>query len=295
MDELRRSGRGAGAWPIAAVWIIGLVGIGAIGGFDYASGTEIRVYPLYYGPIALMAWHAGRRAGIAAAGLCAASWLFFNLLAGLEYSSRAILITNTAVNGASFLLIAWLIASLRRALTDTLELSRTDSLTTLRNARAFYEEAIPLLALCRRTKRPVTLAYLDLDRFKSVNDTLGHEAGDALLKAVGTALRAALRPSDLCARLGGDEFAVLLPELGEPRIDVALERVREMVRRAADGATGVTVSIGAVTFLVPPPDLERLVHEADALMYKAKEAGRDRIVRVVIAADAPPAAVRGRG
>ncbi len=288
MDWLRSTRRGAGAWPSLVVWASGLLGIGAIGGFDYASGTELRVYPLYYGPIALMAWHSGRGAGVAAAGLSAASWLYFNWLAGLQYTSGSILIANTAVNGASFLLVAWLIAILRQALSDMLELSRTDSLTTLRNARAFYEDAIPLLALCHRTKRPVTLAYLDLDRFKFINDTFGHQAGDALLKAVGMALREALRPSDLCARLGGDEFAVLLPELGEPEIDVALGRVRELVLRAADGATGVTVSIGAVTFLVSPLNLELLVQQADALMYNAKEAGRNRIARAVITADVLP-------
>ncbi len=290
MERFGSPPRGAGAWPRLGVWAIGLAGIGAIGGFDYASGTELRVYPLYYGPIALMAWQAGRGAGVAAAGLSAASWLYFNWLAGLEYGSRSILIANTAVNGASFILVAWLIASLRQALSDTLELSRTDSLTTLRNARAFYEDAIPLLALCHRRKRPVTLAYLDLDRFKSINDTFGHQAGDALLKAVGMALREALRPSDLCARLGGDEFAVLLPELGEPEIEVALERVRALVHRAADGATGVTASIGAVTFLVSPLDLELLVQKADALMYNAKEAGRNRIARAVITSDVLPAA-----
>ncbi len=278
--------RSASARPLprSVLWAAGLAGIGAIGAFDYASGTELRVYPLYYGPIALLAWHAGRGGGVVAAALSAATWLSFNWLAGMNHSNRMILAANTLVNGASFLFVAWLIFTLRRTLASARELSRTDPLTELRNARAFYADSVPLLALCRRTKRPVTIAYLDLDHFKTVNDTLGHQAGDALLKAVAGGLREALRPSDLCARLGGDEFVVLLPELGENEVAVALERVQETVRRAALDTPGVTASIGAVTFLAPPPELELLVQQADALMYNAKADGRNRVVRVVVTA-----------
>ncbi|MDA1081722.1 MAG: diguanylate cyclase [Gemmatimonadetes bacterium] len=191
-----------------------------MGAFDYGSGTEIRVYPLYFLPISLLAWHAGRAGGAVAAVLCAASWLLSNSLAGMEFSSRTILVVNVAVTGASFLFVGLLIAKLRSVLAHTRALSRTDPLTLLRNSRAFFEDSAPLLALCLRTGRPLTVAYLDLDNFKTVNDARGHQAGDALLKDVAAAIRDALRPSDLCARLGGDEFAVLLPELGERDVEL---------------------------------------------------------------------------
>ncbi len=267
---------------VIGTWTVALFGIAAIGAFDYASGTELRVYPLYYAPIGLLAWHRGRGGAVTAAIVCAASWLYFNLLAGMDASRPLIVIANTGVNGASFLFVGLLIAELRRTLAGVRALSRTDSLTLLRNSRAFFEDSAPLLALCSRTRRPVTVVYLDLDNFKSVNDTHGHQAGDALLKAVARALQEALRPSDLCARLGGDEFAILLPELGEHEVAVTLERILETVRAAATSASGVTASIGATTFLSPPNDVESLIRQADSLMYEAKAGGRNRITRVVV-------------
>lgn len=274
-----------------AVWAGGIVGIAAIGAVDYASGTELRVYPLYYGPVGLLAWYAGRAGAISAALLAAISWLCFNYLAGMRFTSDALWAANAAVHGTAFLFVGLLIASLRGALARASELSRTDPLTLLRNSRAFYEDTAPLLALCRRTRRPVTLAYIDLDNFKTINDTHGHEAGDALLRRVAVIIRSALRPSDLCARLGGDEFAVLLPELGEEQASATLERLRAAVSTAAEHATGVTASIGGVTFLTAPKDLETLVRHADRLMYDAKASGRNRIVREC--AGSPDKAERG--
>jgi len=268
----------------AFAWASSLLLIGLIGTVDYASGTEIRTYPLYYGPIGLLAWQAGRRGAVTGAVLCAVSWLISNTVAGLHYSHPAIIVVNTAVNGASFLFVGLLIAELNAALDRSRTLSRTDPLTSLRNARAFLEDSAPLLALCRRTDRPLTVAYLDLDHFKEVNDSHGHHAGDVLLKAVATAIHDALRPSDLCARLGGDEFAVLLPELGERDADLALQRILETVRTAAGSASRVTASIGAVTFLVPPEDMNALIQQADSQMYRAKSAGRNRVTRVVVSA-----------
>jgi len=122
--------------------------------------------------------------------------------------------------------VGLLIATLRRSLTRERELSRTDPLTALSNSRAFYEEARRLLALCRRQHRPITVAYIDVDNFKAVNDRLGHQAGDELLKGIALQVRASIRPSDLSARLGGDEFAILLPELSQRDAGLTLERLR---------------------------------------------------------------------
>jgi diguanylate cyclase (GGDEF)-like protein len=278
----REATDGGPAWRRTVVLASGLLGVVAIGAFDYASGTELRVYPLYYGPIGLLAWHAGRLGAVAGALLCAASWLFFNTLAGMLFSSPAIVVANTGLNGVSFLFVGLLIAELRRTLKGAQALSRTDSLTLLRNPRAFFEDSAPLLALCRRTKRPLTVAYLDLDNFKSINDTLGHQAGDALLRAVAGAIRSAVRPSDVCARFGGDEFVVLFPELGADSAAIALERVLDAVRLAAANNSGVTASIGAVTFLAPPSQLDSLIKQADAALYEAKAGGRNRVTRVVV-------------
>lgn len=260
------------------VWVVAVLGIVVIGGIDYYTGVELRVFPLYYAPISLLAWHVGTRSALLAAALSAASWLVFNMLAGLQMSSLGIWVGNTLVQGASFATVGYLIATLKGALTRERQLSRIDSLTSLLNRRAFYEDAEWMLALCRRKGRPVTLAYIDLDNFKAVNDTYGHQAGDDVLCRVSAVLHASLRPSDLCARLGGDEFAVLLPEADADDAAVALERLRTLLSTTiASDPSHITCSIGAVTFGSVPVSMDEMVRAADARMYAAKTEGKNRL------------------
>ena len=160
-------------------------------------------------------------------------------------------------------------------LTDEREAARNDALTGLRNRHGFFEAASGPLALCTRHGRPVALVFIDLDHFKRANDTLGHAAGDDLLREGGRIVQASIRGSDIAARLGGDEFVVLLPEtsagdaaeLGR-RIGSALE--------AAPGfrQAGVSASVGVVADPTALCSLSDLLKQADAQMYQAKRAGR---------------------
>jgi diguanylate cyclase (GGDEF)-like protein len=253
-------------------------GILLIAVLDFISGVELRVFPLYYAPIALAAWVFGRRGSILAASAGAIGWFVANQLAGQQYSHPLIWFANTIVQAASFAIVGYLVAGLRLTLARERALSRTDPLSGLMNHRAFYEESARLLALCRRGRRPVTLAYLDLDDFKLVNDSQGHLAGDDLLRAVGQVLHSTLRSSDLTARLGGDEFAVLLPELSPAEAGQALHRLRDAISQVVGGfSSTVTVSIGAVTTMAPPDDVETMVLKADTVMYEAKRAGKNRL------------------
>jgi diguanylate cyclase (GGDEF)-like protein len=263
--------------------LLALGGILSIAAMDYYSGVELRVFPLYYAPISYAAWHLGRKGALAAAALSAAGWFAANPGAGLEFSHAAILMANTLVQLASFTVVGLLVARLRSALEREREVSRTDPLCkTLLNTRAFFEDAERMLALCRRAGRPVTLAYIDLDHFKAINDAEGHLAGDVLLRAVGARLRGSMRVSDLTGRLGGDEFAVLLPDLGPDQARHALDRLRILLQQpVADVRSTMTITIGAVTFLSAPDDVETAVQLADAAMYDAKREGRDRINLVV--------------
>ena len=264
-------------------WGAGVLGIAVIGCVDFYSGTELRVFPLYYAPISFIAWYRGGRDAFIAAVLCSLSWFGSNLLAGQSYSSDSIWVANTLMQGTSFATVGILIASLRAALIREQGLSRTDPLTSLLNSRAFYEEAARLLALCQRKGRPATVAYLDLDGFKEINDQLGHQAGDELLKSLARVLRASSRPSDLVARLGGDEFVFLFPEVGPQDAAVALERLRAALADTLGFRPGhVTGSIGAVTFLSISEDVEAMVRRADAGMYAAKEAGKNRVFLEVV-------------
>ena len=167
---------------------------------------------------------------------------------------------------------------LAAALAAEKELSRSDPLTGLPNRRAFYEVALAEADRARRYRHPLSLAYLDVDNFKQVNDDYGHDAGDELLVRVAEVLRRNLRNNDTVARLGGDEFAMLLPETPASATDAVIGKLQAKLDYAAiDNDWPVNFSIGMITFTSPPTDVDEMLRAADQLMYSVK---RDRKSRV---------------
>jgi diguanylate cyclase (GGDEF)-like protein len=130
----------------------------------------------------------------------------------------------------------------------------------------------------RRHGRPFTVALLDLDGFKQVNDTLGHEAGDEALVTVSGVLHRRLRVVDVVARLGGDEFALLLPETAASAAATVFQDLLKQVPSSMQGrGWPVGLSLGAVTFNSAPRNLDDALREADTLLYEAKRAGKGRL------------------
>lgn len=270
--------------------VIGAAGILAIGLLDYITGTEIRVTTLYFAPIAIVAWHSGRAGALLASAASTAAWATSNAFAGLEFSSPGIWVINNVTQTVSFVVVGLLIAQLRAAVHRERELGHTDPLTGMLNGRAFHNAATRVMSHCRRTGRPLTIAYVDLDNFKAVNDQLGHGAGDDMLRSIAKRMRASIRPDDVAARLGGDEFVVLFPEIGPGDAVIALSRLRSSLASIlGTGPISVTSSAGGVTFLVVPDRIDEMVREADARMYAAKAAGKNRAIHAVI--EPPPRGV----
>jgi diguanylate cyclase (GGDEF)-like protein len=263
--------------------LLTFLGVALVGVIDFASGVELRVGPLYYLPLSLAAWRLGRAWTAAAAGLCAASWVGSNYMAGLTYSNPRVWLVNVVAQGASFMAIGLLIATLKGALVRERELSRTDPLTSLLNGRAFYADAARVVALNRRTKRPATVACIDLDHFKKVNDTAGHHEGDRVLRAVADTILRCTRATDLAARMGGDEFVLLLPETGPQEARTTLERLQALLEETLAQTPGpVTASVGGVSFLAMPDDVQTMVQAADRELYAAKAAGKRRVQLEVV-------------
>ncbi len=153
----------------------------------------------------------------------------------------------------------------------------TDPLTGLANHRAFQERLRAELGRAQRHGRSLTLALIDLDDFKAVNDTGGHGIGDEVLRAVATALKDALRGGDVLARLGGDEFAALLPETPALEAAAALERARQEIAAAAlPGGLRVSISLGLCD-VEHATDAAQLTRFADGALYWSKEHGRNRL------------------
>jgi diguanylate cyclase (GGDEF)-like protein/PAS domain S-box-containing protein len=160
-------------------------------------------------------------------------------------------------------------------------LALTDVLTGLPNRRLLLERLEHALARRERSLDPVAVLFLDLDHFKAVNDSLGHEAGDELLRDVGEALTESVRSSDTVARLGGDEFAVIIEALPEDDVRLIVERIARNLRfdrRLPDGAiVTVTASIG-VAWASLGRDGAAVLRRADGAMYRAKQSGRNQTV-----------------
>ena len=154
-----------------------------------------------------------------------------------------------------------------------------DELTGLPNRAMFLDALKRTISNIQRKNSVFSILFIDLDHFKQVNDTMGHDAGDQLLQLMATRLRASVRDGDMVARLGGDEFVVLIEELGE-RSDVV--QVAQKIRQSlspdyllAGQSVSVTSSIGISTYPRDGSDLNQLIKNADAAMYRAKELGRD--------------------
>jgi diguanylate cyclase (GGDEF)-like protein len=186
-------------------------------------------------------------------------------------------------------LVIWLLEEERQAQMDTAakieKIAYHDALTGLPNRQLFLNQMGMALHRARRTNTVVAVLSLDLDRFKSVNDSLGHAAGDLLLQTVAERIRSAVRGEDSVTRLGGDEFAVLCTEVGSPEDAVMVaERIIASVKRPIflDGQeVFVTTSLGISLFPADATQPEALLKNADAAMYRAKSQGRDVVERYV--------------
>jgi len=265
-------------WHKSTALITGFSLIVVIGLCDYLTGYELSLSIFYLVPVSLLAWTTGTWPSLAGALLSACVWVSADVMAGQPFTSPFYVVwhgvTRTGILGVSALLFS----ALRRSIDHERALARIDHLTGAANTRSFEETLRTEIDRSRRYKRPFTLAYIDLDNFKSINDSLGHTTGDLLLQTVVRVIRSHARSTDVVARLGGDEFAILLPEADEGASRMAITKTREsLILEMGRQGWPVTVSIGALTCSDPQVGAEELLKRVDDLMYAAKIKGKNSI------------------
>jgi len=258
--------------------LFGLALFGAVVLLDHSTDWEITSSIIYLLPVSYFAWHFSPRMGTLCSLLSVLTWLYLNHLKAPRYSVPVVPYWNAALSLALYLFFVFLVAEVKELYLREHENSRLDYLTGLINRRGFYEALARERDRASRLGLPTTLAYVDLDDFKQVNDRFNHLTGDEVLASVGQTLRASIRNTDLAGRLGGDEFCVLLPHTDQEGARIVLEKVKDALLKVMR-ASGwpVTFSMGVVTFPQAGKSAEEMLNAADNTMYSAKAQGKNRI------------------
>lgn len=248
-----------------------LSGVLLLGFIDLFTGYEVSFSLFYLAPISAASWFINRRTGILISIISALAWLTADIMSGHIYSSALINLWNTLIRFGFFVIVTFLLTSLRASYQREQSMARYDRTTGAANSRHFFEIAQSEFDRVRRSGHPFTVAYIDLDNFKYVNDHFGHAQGDEVLRVVSSTVQSHLRSTDVFARMGGDEFAILLSDTGQIGAQAAIPKIRlDLLEKMQNHNWPVTFSIGVVTFSEPPASVDDMLHAADALMYEVK-------------------------
>jgi len=194
---------------------------------------------------------------------------------------RLLLALLLAAFSTSLLIAAFVVGRAARANKKIAHLANHDDLTGLHNRRAFEEHLQQTIATAQRSKDAFGLMYVDLDRFKIINDTCGHHAGDQLLTQLTSLIKSRLRKSDMLARIGGDEFAIIASGESFEAITNLAEELRVMVNdftfEYASQTFSVSLSIGVIPVKGDVTDIEAILSDVDSACYVAKQSGRNRV------------------
>jgi diguanylate cyclase (GGDEF)-like protein len=259
-------------------FICALALVSIVGYLDFVTGYRAGFSIFYLIPICLVVWTIGQEAGWMISSLAVLIWILNDYFTRTMPLPLPIHFWNAFIRFGFFTIITVILSKLQISMEKEKRLARIDFLTGIPNRFDFNEFLFLEMERARRYRRPMTLAYLDCDNFKRINDEMGHDQGDLLLKEVANVLVHNIRKVDQAARLGGDEFVVLLPETTEEqareiflRLHVKLLTIMELYQWP------VTFSIGCVTFEDIPLNTKEAIQETDRMMYQAKKNGKNQL------------------
>lgn len=243
----------------------------------YITSPRLDLTLFFLIPVSFAIWFVSRPLGWSFVAIAVAVMLHFD---GIHWGRAwdSVEFWNVMTSGATLAVFAIIFSEVRGVYQNVQDQSLHDSLTALANRRAFLALLSAENRRMRREGKPLSVAYIDVDDFKLVNDKLGHTAGDSLLKSLARCMESTVRSSDTVARLGGDEFAVLLPDTDEPAAKTIVNKLHErMLVCGAFPNHPVTLSIGAVTFRRDDESAEKMLEHADRAMYTVKQSGKNRV------------------
>jgi len=261
---------------------LGLILLLLVAAIDFATGFKLRLTVLYLVALLVLTWVMGRLFGVLLSVIACSSWAYLDYAAGRYAEHPSLLYWDWGAVMFGFIVMVLALIELRNALDDAQFESRKDALTELVNKGGFYQVIGAEIEVCRRYKRTLSIAYIDCDNFKLVNDKFGHHVGDELLQVISKTMLRKLRSSDLPGRLGGDEFAVMLPETNAEACRMVIEMLQQrLLHEMNEHNWPVTFSIGIATFLTMPESIEDMIRQADKLMYAVKNTSKGAIKQEV--------------
>jgi diguanylate cyclase (GGDEF)-like protein len=250
-----------------------------LGWVDFVTG-DYSLIVFYLIPVSLSAWFVGRKCGVLFCFLAVVVRLAVEERSTpVNFSHSTLHYWNELIEFLFLLIMSLLFSVLKKNLENEKMLASNDPLTGALNRRAFFDLAEYEIHRSHRYGLPFTVAYIDLDNFKEVNDTLGHRTGDEVLVTAVSTIRSNIRSTDILARFGGDEFVILLPETsGEAAVNF-LNKLQNHLNDAVKVKNWpVSFSIGAATFIETPQTIDMVVQQADELMYVVKRSSKNRLL-----------------
>lgn len=256
---------------------IGVAALIAVGASDWATSHELSLNSFYLVVSIFVTWRLGWRWGLACVLLSVANQMALGLILGYPHSKVHYFVVSYLNRLFSAGVIVALVARLRYLHQRERDHSRIDFLTGALNYRGFSSVLAEEMARHRRSGASFSVAYFDVDNFKTVNDTRGHSTGDELLKAVVDLVTRQLRATDRLARVGGDEFAILLPATDQSAVEAIVDRLHRALAQGVEREFGVTFSVGVATFATAPETEDEVIAFADTLMYRVKGSGKNNV------------------
>ncbi len=258
--------------------VIGLLLTFVIGYLDIQTGFEFSFSIFYLIPVSFVTWYARRNHGFFIAVICAFTWYYSDFKSGHQYSMDIIPKWNAFVRFGYFIITAFLISKYKNTLDQVTRMAKFDSLTQIFNVRGFSEVLEKELQLAVRYKHPIAIGYIDVDNFKTVNDTIGHAEGDRVLQTVGKVLSKTIRVTDIAGRLGGDEFAIILLQQDIGGAKTVFNKIHAVLIETAQAEKWpIGFSVGVVVYNNPPLSVDEVLGQADGLMYGVKKSGKNFI------------------
>ena len=250
-----------------------------LGWLDFVTG-DYSLIVFYLIPVSLSAWFVSRNCGVVFCFLAVIVRLTVEERSTpINFSHSTLHYWNELIEFLFLLIMSLLFSSLKKNLDNEKNLASHDPLTGALNRRSFFDLAEYEVHRSRRYGMPFTVAYIDLDNFKEVNDSLGHRTGDEVLVTVVSTITSNIRSTDILARFGGDEFVMLLPETSGEAVVNFLKKLQDHLNDAVNVKNWpISFSIGAATFIEAPQSIDIVVQHADELMYVVKRSSKNRLL-----------------